>query len=59
MSAIPVEQIKRNRHETGGLKHIPLPSANETCGRNHICAPPPNVFDAADTVFCFTSGGAT
>jgi len=23
MSAIPVEQIKRNRHETGGLKHIP------------------------------------
>ena len=25
MSAIQVEQIKHNRHETGGLKHIPVP----------------------------------
>jgi hypothetical protein len=31
MSAIQVEQIKRNRHETGGLKHIPVPSTNEIC----------------------------
>jgi hypothetical protein len=30
MSAIPVEQIKRNRHETGGPMHIAVPS-NDTC----------------------------
>jgi len=42
MSAIPVEQIKRNRHETGGLKHIPVPS-NETY--------------AGTEVRCFACGG--
>jgi hypothetical protein len=28
-------------------------------GGNHLCAPPPNVFHSADTVFCFALGGAT
>jgi hypothetical protein len=31
MSAIQVEQIQRNRHETGGLTHIPVPSTKEIC----------------------------
>jgi hypothetical protein len=43
MSAIQVEQIKRNRHETGGLKHIPVPSTNEIC--------------AGAEVRCFACGG--
>jgi hypothetical protein len=37
MSAIPVEQIKRNRHGTGGLKYIAVPSTNETCASTDVC----------------------
>ena len=36
MSAVPVEQIKRNHHKTGGLKHIPAPSPNETCAGTDV-----------------------
>jgi len=32
MLAVLVEQIKRNRHETGGLKHIPVPSSETYAG---------------------------
>jgi len=28
-------------------------------GRNHLCAPPPNVWHPTDTIYCFTLGGAT
>ncbi len=42
---IPQEKVERNRDNPDG--------------RNHLCAPPPNVFHAADTVFCFALGGAT
>jgi hypothetical protein len=46
MSAIPVEQIKRKRHETsGGLKHILVSWTNEIC--------------AGTEVRCFTGGGST
>jgi hypothetical protein len=43
--AIPPEKVERNRDNPDG--------------RNHLCAPPPNAFHAADTVFCFALGGAT
>jgi hypothetical protein len=45
MATIPVEQIKRNRHGPGGLKHISVPSTNGICAR-------------AD-VRCFSWGGRT
>jgi hypothetical protein len=28
-------------------------------GSNHVCAPPPNSYHSADTVFCFSLGGGT
>ena len=43
--AIPPEKVERNRDNPDG--------------RNHLCAPPPNAYHAADTVFCFALGGAT
>ena len=42
---IPPEKVERNRDNPDG--------------RNHLCAPPPHAFHAADTVFCFALGGAT
>jgi len=42
---IPPEKVERNRDNPDG--------------RNHLCAPPPNVFHRSDTVFCFALGGAT
>jgi len=36
MSAIPVEQIKRNRHETGSLKHIPAPFRKRDLWRRRV-----------------------
>jgi len=44
MSAIPVKELKRNRRETGGLKHIPVPSTEIRAGTE---------------VRCFTCGGCT
>jgi len=41
---IPPDKVERNRDNPDG--------------RNHLCAPPPNVFNPADTVFCFALGGA-
>ena len=43
--AIPPEKVERNRDNPDG--------------RNHLCAPPPNVSHPSDTVFCFALGGAT
>lgn len=43
--AIPPEKVERNRDNPDG--------------RNHLCAPPPNVAHPSDTVFCFALGGAT
>jgi hypothetical protein len=51
------------RREDG--KYIPVPpekverNRDNPDGRNHLCAPPPNVFHPSDTVFCFALGGAT
>jgi len=42
---IPPEKVERNRDNPDG--------------RNHLCAPPPHAFHAADAVFCFALGGAT
>jgi hypothetical protein len=42
---VPPEKIEHNRDNPDG--------------RNHLCAPPPSGYDPADTVFCFTLGGAT
>jgi hypothetical protein len=42
---IPPEKVERNRDNPDG--------------RNHLCAPPPNVSRSSDTVFCFALGGAT
>ena len=42
---IPPEKVERNRDNPDG--------------RNHLCAPPPHAFHAADTVLCFALGGAT
>ena len=42
---VPPEKVEKNKDNPDG--------------RNHLCAPPPNVFHAADTVFCFALGGAT
>jgi hypothetical protein len=55
--------IYAKRREDG--KYIPVPAekvernADNPDGRNHLCAPPPNVLHPADTVFCFALGGAT
>jgi hypothetical protein len=43
MLAVLVEQIKRNRHEIGGLMHIPVPS---------------NEIRAGTDVRCFACGGS-
>jgi hypothetical protein len=45
MSAIPIAQIKRDGHETGGLKQIPVPPTNEICGGTEVR--------------CFTRGALT
>jgi hypothetical protein len=55
--------IYAKRREDG--KYIPIPpekverNRDNPDGRNHLCAPPPNVFHQSDTVFCFALGGAT
>jgi len=55
--------IYARRREDG--KYILIPprkverSRDNPDGRNHLCAPPPNVVNPSDTVFCFTLGGAT
>jgi hypothetical protein len=41
----PPEKVERNRDNPDG--------------RNHLCAPPPNVLHPSDTVFCFALGGAS
>lgn len=44
---------------------LPIPAAkierrrDNPDGRNHLCAPPPNVTYPPETVFCFTLGGGT
>jgi hypothetical protein len=43
--AVPPQKVERNRDNPDG--------------RNHLCAPPPNVLHPSDTVFCFALGGAT
>ena len=46
-------------------KYIPIPpdkverNRDNPDGRNHLCAPPPNVLHPSNTVFCFALGGAT
>ncbi len=51
------------RREDG--KYIPIPpdkverNRDNPDGRNHLCAPPPNVLHPSNTVFCFALGGAT
>ena len=42
---VPSQKVERNRDNPDG--------------RNHICAPPPNVFHPSDTVYCFSLGGST
>jgi hypothetical protein len=42
---IPPQKVERNRDNPDG--------------RNHLCAPPPNSYHPADTVFCFSLGGGT
>jgi hypothetical protein len=42
---IPPQKVERNRDNPDG--------------RNHLCAPPPNSYYPADTVFCFSLGGGT
>jgi hypothetical protein len=42
---IPPQKVERNRDNPDG--------------RNHLCAPPPNSFQPADAVFCFSLGGGT
>jgi hypothetical protein len=42
---VPPEKVERNRDNPDG--------------RNHLCAPPPNVSHPSDTVYCFALGGAT
>lgn len=55
--------IYAKRREDG--KYIPIPpekverNRDNPDGRNHLCAPPPNVSNPSDTVFCFALGGAT
>jgi hypothetical protein len=55
--------IYAKRREDG--KYIPIPpekverNRDNPDGRNHLCAPPPNVLHPSDTVFCFALGGAT
>jgi hypothetical protein len=55
--------IYAKRREDG--KYIPIPpekveqNRDNPDGRNHLCAPPPNVLHSSDTVFCFALGGAT
>jgi len=55
--------IYAKRREDG--KYIPIPPAkvernrDNPDGRNHLCAPPPNLLRSSDTVFCFALGGAT
>ena len=43
--SVPPEKVERNRDNPDG--------------RNHLCAPPPNISHSSDTVFCFALGGAT
>jgi hypothetical protein len=51
------------RREDG--KYIPIPpqkverNRDNPDGRSHLCAPAPNSFYPADTVFCFSLGGGT
>jgi hypothetical protein len=42
---VPPQKVERNRDNPDG--------------RNHLCAPPPNVYNPMDTVYCFVLGGAT
>jgi hypothetical protein len=55
--------IYAKRREDG--KYIPIPpekverNRDNPDGRNHLCAPPPNLLRSSDTVFCFALGGAT
>jgi hypothetical protein len=55
--------IYAKRREDG--KYIPIPpekverNRDNPDGRNHLCAPPPSVYQPSDTVFCFALGGAT
>jgi hypothetical protein len=42
---IPSQKVERNRDNPDG--------------RNHLCAPPPGLSNASDTVYCFALGGAT
>lgn len=41
---VPPEKVERN--------------SDNPDGRNHLCAPPPNVSNPSDTVYCFALGGA-
>jgi len=56
-------EIYAKRREDG--KYIPVPpqkverNRDNPDGRNHLCAPPPNVLHPSDAVFCFALGGAT
>jgi hypothetical protein len=42
---VPPQKVERNRDNPDG--------------RNHLCAPPPNISNTSDTVYCFALGGAT
>ena len=42
---VPAQKVERNRDNPDG--------------RNHLCAPPPNVYAPSDIVYCFALGGAT
>ena len=56
-------EIYAKRREDG--KYIPVPpqkverNRDNPDGRNHLCAPPPSVYDPSDTIYCFALGGAT
>lgn len=42
---VPAEKVEHNRDNSDG--------------RNHLCAPPPNFSQISDTVYCFALGGAS
>jgi hypothetical protein len=56
-------EVYARRREDG--KCIPIPpqkvehNRDNPDGRSHLCAPPPNSSNPADTVFCFSLGGGT
>ena len=60
---IHVSSTSAKRREDGKLILVPPEKVERNKdnpdGRNHLCAAPPNILHATDTVFCFALGGVT